>query len=268
MKITMAAAIAACASASALAGTFTNLDLGNFGTTSGWTNVGTSQFNSSSTISGDRPRSGNGSLRLQTIASNGKAAATFGSTRFFSGPVLGTLGDLAAGSIAFDWLVDSSTTTAAFRAPALEFAVRNAQGQSATLKWEATYNGYPSNGPGVPTDTWTTSDVSAGNFWMFTSGIGVVEQFGVSLSDWASGATFGGSPVFGADSVIVGWSVQAGSGWNDTFLGFVDNVNIAFGNGGASYSANFEVEGQVIPTPLAGVMGGAGLMLVGARRRR
>jgi len=267
MKTLMAAAALALTGAGALAGTFTQIDNAYFGTTSGWSPVGTSQFNSSVSITGDRPRSGNGSLRLETSATNGKASATFGSSRFFAGPVLGTLGDLAAGSIAFDWLVDSSTTTESHRAPAIEFAVRNAQGQSATLKWEATYNGYPTNGPGVPTDAWVSSDISAGNFWMYNGG--VVTQYGVSLADWASGASFAGSTILGADSVIVGWAVQAGSGWNDSFLGFVDNVNITFGNGGATYNANFELDSAVIPSPLAGAMAGAGLLgVAGVRRRR
>lgn len=267
MKMTIAAAaLAATVGASALAANVTNLDINNLGTTGGWSAWGTAG-NGSATISGARPRSGNGSLELRTGASGDKAAATFGSTRFQTGPFLGTLGQLAAGSISFDFLVDSSTTTAGFRAPALEFAVRSADGsQGVTLKWEAAYNGYPSNGPGVPIDSWVTVDATAGNFWMFRTG-GAVEQFGVTLEDWVNGATFGGSPLLSADSVVVGMSIQAGSGWDNDFLGYADNINVSF-FGGETYHANFELEGAVIPAPLAGLMGGAGLMLVGARRRR
>lgn len=265
-NLTIAAVCAAGLCAAASAATFTEIDNAYFETANGWSPVGTSQFFSSTTISGDRPRSGNGSLRLETTAGNGKASATFGGTRFSNtGPVLGTLGDLAAGSISFEWLVDSATTTAGNRSPAIEFAVRNADGSNAILKWEAVYNGVGT----VPTDTWTTSDISDDNFWMFNSAGGVIPQYGVTLDDWAAGESFTNSTVFDADSMVVGWAVQAGSGWSDEFYGFVDNVNVTFGNGGATYNANFELEGQVIPSPLAGVLGATGLFgVAGIRRRR
>lgn len=138
-KMIAAAAFAATVGASALASNVTNLDIGNFGTTAGWTSWGTAGAGTAA-ITGAQARSGNGSLEMRTGATGDKAAATFGSTRFQTGPVLGTLGQLAAGSISFDFLVDSSTTTAGFRAPALEFAVRTADNtQGVTLKWEAVY---------------------------------------------------------------------------------------------------------------------------------
>ena len=258
-NLLMCAAVAATAGA-ASASTVTVLDSANEYTTNGWSTLGSGGAGVAA-ITGARPRSGNGSLELRTNGMGDKAAASFGSNRFAPGPVLGTLGQLAAGSISFDFLVDSSTTTAGFRAPALEFAVRTADNsQGVTLKWEAAYNGYPSNGPGVPTDTWITVDATAGNSGC-SARSAAVEQFGVTLGTGSTAPTSAATPSSARRQHHRRHLHPGRFGLGRSFLGYADNLNVSFADG-ATYSANFELEG-----PSSRLLAGHGRRRAHARRR-
>lgn len=184
----------------------------------------------------------------------------------FAHAVNGTLGALInGGALSFDYYVDSASTTASHLAPAFRLTFFDeATNKSGYLIWEDTYNG-----GGVPTDTWVSNDILAGNFWMRTFGPGfTVEQFGVTLADWANGASFAGSYTLSAATRIVGVEVGVGSGWGNSFKGAVDHVNVSFGTAGQGVNANFEA--GVVPEPATWTMmimgfGAAGALL---RRRR
>lgn len=230
-------------------------DLSGTPFTPAWSTLGTST--GIAEVNGDVPRSGMGSLNLETTGGN-KAAATYGGNRF-GGPNLGTFGDLLAGSLGFEFYRSSASTAADHLAPALEVSFNN----GAILKWEAVYNGYPIASP-VSEDTWYTIDLDhdTGLFWQYngatvTNGGGA--QLNLTLDDWLASA-FGSD--FTTSTQITGISVQAGSGWAGNFVGYADNVYMNFGNGGAAISANFEV----VPLPAAAWAGFALFGVVACRR--
>ncbi len=209
----------------------------------GWNEYGTNADGFAG-ITGTQPQNGDGSLELRTDNASGKAGALFGAPRYISlangAPNLGTLQQLVDGEIAFDIRRDGSSTAAGHIAPALAIHIRTADDQNGvSVKWEPTYNGWPTNGPAFPEDQWESVDLTNDNFWMWTSSGGVL-QFNVTLEDWANGEDFGNHPVLDGDAVIIGIEVGAGSGWAGEFTGFADNVVVDF-DGGDSYHWNFEL---------------------------
>ncbi|MBC8074861.1 MAG: hypothetical protein H7Y32_02195 [Chloroflexales bacterium] len=147
-----------------------------------------------------------------------------------------TLGNLSA--LTYELYRASSSTTAIHHAPAFRLAYVTPSGDSGLLIWENVYNG-GSVGTPVPTDQWLANDILAGNFWMRAFGPGrTIEQYDVTLAEWANGATFPNAHVLGPDTSIIGIETGVGSGWGGSFTGFVDNIAISFGVD--SVSANFE----------------------------
>ena len=66
---------------------------------------------------------------------------------------------------------------------------------------------------------------------MYVPGAGVVEEYNVTLEEWITDPPTGSSPTplpIYTDTLVFGINVGVGSGWNDTFLGYVDNVLIEF----------------------------------------
>ncbi len=186
----------------------------------------------------------------------------------FAHAVNGSLGSLInGGALSFDYYVDSASTTAAHLAPAFRLAFYDeATNKSGYLIWEDVYNG-----GGVPRDTWVSNDILGGNFWMRTFGPGfTVEQYGVTLADWAGGASFAGSYVLSAATRIIGVEVGVGSGWGNSFRGAVDHVDVSFGTAGQGVNANFEAAAAAIPEPGTWAMMLLGFGTAGAllRRRR
>ncbi len=237
------------------------------------------------------PRSGDGSVRLQTTLGPGGAsskadvellveAVNFGGNYFSTG-ALGRLENLTA--LSYDWYRSSSSTNSAVQHPVLRLLL-DADGDLNTitdrggLVFELAYNGSV-----VPTDTWVTTDVfnfygpdMSANLWNF--GLGVGNEFGgynKDLSEWIAGFSVGqvSSPLSG-DSLIIGISAGVGSGWGP-FDGGVDNITIAFAEQ-EPITYNFEVSRQVatqpIPEPVTAVLGAMGVLALAgsmtARSRR
>jgi len=195
-------------------------------------------------ITSAQPRDTEGSLEFNTADGIAKADLAY-----YWNPATypnRTLGNLSA--LAFEWYRAATSTNPAVQAPVLRLYYYDAAtNKSGLLIWEQAYNGYTVS---VPTDTWVSSNIFSGNFWMRKFGPGeTVENFGVTLAEWTANDDNGSGTitapqtphVLSANTLIVGMNVGVGSGWNGVFKGFVDNVQIAFG--ADEITANFE------PTP-------------------
>ena len=170
---------------------------------------------------------------VATVGITEYAAGQLGDIVFVEVPVEGrTLGNLT--TLSFDFLRNSSSNVAGHLAPAfrLSYAQQNAQTgaiESGYLIWENVYNG-GSTSSAVATDVFKSNDILGGNFWMRAFGPGrTIEDFDVTLEQWASGYTTGSSHELSANTLITGIEVGVGSGWGGTFSGAVDNVAVGFG---------------------------------------
>lgn len=152
-----------------------------------------------------------------------------------------TLGKIS--QLSYAWFRDSVSTTTAHFIPVYRLpfyddggtpgAANSADDTYGLLIWEGIYNGISS-----PTnDSWELTDIVDGNFWVYVSlsagGIGAVQNYNASLNDWINNSPQGqpGDPVvaLSANTYILGVNIGVGSGWNDSFQGYVDAVRIAFG---------------------------------------
>lgn len=194
----------------------------------------------------------------------------------FTHSLSGTLGDLAfntGANISFQEFKSHLSTTRNDLAAALRLGWSNPNGQAGYLIYEPTYNGYPSALGGFPGDSFVPLDITNAFFWMKPFGQAAVEQYNVTLDQWANGATFNGSPVLNANTQIFGIEIGVGSGWGNSYNGAVDHVNVNFGRAGTSgVSTNFELNAPVAAVPEPGtwamMMLGFGIVGFGLRSRR
>ena len=150
-----------------------------------------------------------------------------------------TLGQITRMNYA--WFKDSSSTTASHFLPVFRLSFYDDGGTPSTftddvtgiLVWEGVYNGF--NNPAE--DSWEIVDMTADNFWVYVSqssqGSGVIQNYSATLNDWINNNPQGqpGDPqiTLSANTFIIGINVGVGSGWGNSFLGYVDAVRIAFG---------------------------------------
>ncbi|RMF10939.1 MAG: hypothetical protein D6763_04555 [Alphaproteobacteria bacterium] len=197
-------------------------------------------------ITNTNPRSGNGSVEFSSTSGTGKADITY-----LPAENLGAFS--ALDGMSFDWYRSGVSTNPAIQMPALRVLL-DADGDLGTtgdrggLVYEAAYNGGV-----VPTDEWVTANVTGStNLWNFGLGLPFADGgYGVTLSDWQSMLS---------DAIIIGFNAGVGSGWNGSFVGFVDNIGWTIA--GETSVTNFEVQASV-PAPGAvwlflGVLGGIG----------
>ncbi|TVQ76479.1 MAG: hypothetical protein EA380_08660 [Phycisphaeraceae bacterium] len=231
----------------------------------GWGDLDT-RTGGSSTLSSERPRNGNGSLRMaydSAIAGTSQAkASVIGGLGI--GVPFGRVGDLVdGGSLTYDWYRDGSSTTVAYQFVQIKLHVANATGAPALLVWEGVYNGIAN----ATTDAWVDDQETVdGNWWIRSGGTNFDVAGGFQSLNWfLQGNTVmnGGSTslVLDFDTVILGIELGVGSGLSGTFIGYADDVTLAFGNG-VSFNYNFEIPapGAIALALLAGV--------AGVRRRR
>jgi hypothetical protein len=225
-------------------------------------------------ISTNYARSGNGSAYMSgTVAGTSKADMEY----YFGGQYITpfSLGSLSSAS--YDYLRNSSSTAAGHLAPSLRFMIdedgnMGTSADRSLLIYEPIYNGIGSIG----TDVWNTGLItSTTNLWwrQFSSGY-TVEQYGVDLADYQAGYSAvngptGNTRTINGNSLVYGLSSGIGSGWNGTYDGAIDNVNVAYGNNDVTF--NFETQSVVAtPEPASLVLVATGFLGIAgfARRRR
>ncbi len=169
-----------------------------------------------------------------------------------------TLGQIS--NLNYAWYRDATSTTVAHFIPVfrLNFYDDNntpenpADDVAGVMVWEGVYNGF--NNPAQ--DSWEIVDMMTDNFWVFVSfngqgtGTGVIQNYNSSINDWINNSPVGqpGDPQINlsADTYIFGVNVGVGSGWGNSFIGYVDAVRVAFG-GGDDFLFNFEACSTFIP---------------------
>lgn len=187
-------------------------------------------------------RSGNGSAYFnQAQAQTGKADLQY----YFGNSATGAVTPIALSSLtsySYDYLRDSASTTTAWLTPVLRLNILKDGVFAGTLIWEAVYN--LGNGPAA-TDTWLTGagNLTTGNFWTNNALLGPPNATAggtKTLAQWIADNS-------GSTLSVYGIQVGFGSGWEGTFSGAADNVNIAFGQ--TVYNTNFEVAAATSPVP-------------------
>ena len=218
----------------------------------------------SAAITDTNVRSGNGSVEMALGQKDGKA--DFG---YSWGYVAGrTLANLDA--LSYDWLRSAGGSAVAHLQPAVrlkydtdgKFTAGN--NDTGYLVWEQVYNG-----GGLVVDTWTSSDILGGNFWMRQLSPGnTIYNYNTDLAEWMSSAR-PGSPAdaLNANSAITGIEFGVGSGWGGSFTGFVDNVTVGF-KGQAATTWNFETRSSDVPEPGSFALLGLGMIAALAARKR
>ncbi|MDH5856553.1 IPTL-CTERM sorting domain-containing protein [Lampropedia aestuarii] len=189
-------------------------------------------------VTGDFPRSGNGSLKLE---SNGNAQAKAGVAYYPPYPNgFGPLGSINTAS--YDWYVQAGSNSPAMRIYLFD---NTTDTHVATLIWMATNNGVP-----LTTGAWQPGDVLNGYVWQ-TKG-GVQPEYQIPASTPKLFSEVKKNPAF-ENLTVRAIEIGFGSGgWGADFVGFADNVQ--FAGEAASVAANFEFEPApavaATPTPV------------------
>lgn len=145
----------------------------------------------------------------------------------------------------YRWYRDSASTSAPFLASAFRLMVYDPDdgphGSTWYLVYDQAYDGYLSTG--VPEDQWVESNVANAVVWrspLYLNGqkapddycannVSECYRWDRTPQDWG----------FGPRAMVIGLRIQAGSGWQGTYRGFVDNVRLKFA-GRRAYRWNFE----------------------------
>jgi hypothetical protein len=146
----------------------------------------------------------------------------------FPNRILGNVNELS-----FAWYRDSASTTAEHFSPVVRLnfyddggtPLNTADDKFGFLIWEGIYNGINP----APIDSWQLTDIINHNFWIFVVGSGTVPVFNASLNDWINNNP-SLSIQLSANTLITGINIGVGSGWGDSFIGYVDSLRLSFGS--------------------------------------
>ncbi|MCC6297583.1 MAG: IPTL-CTERM sorting domain-containing protein [Pseudomonadales bacterium] len=174
-------------------------------------------------ITGDYPRSGNGSVLMTSADSTGQTT-----WQYFPSNGLAPLGSFVSAS--YDWYRDASSTTGAGFHPVYRILVDN-DGNSATLADQSwlTFE-HPAIGPyTAPTNTWVTDTIDGTAFmWVWQAGAANSQIPFTTMAQFASGSYVPEAGGFSIPStaVIMGVQIGTGSGWWGSFRGAVDSIGL------------------------------------------
>jgi hypothetical protein len=224
----------------------------------------------------------NGSLYITTTGGNDKADLEFlgtavqsGNSPFVATSSLGLLSQLS--SFGYSWYRDGLSTNSAVQQISLRLLIdmdgdiTGTTGDRRYLVFERTYNGNS-----IPVNSWQTDDVfnwngtnSGANLWISGSNpSNIQEKYDITVQEWMAGTDSVHGNLGTSSAVVLGLSTGAGSGWNGTSFGAVDNITLGFG--GVSTTYDLAVPAAV-PEPGSIVLGLMGLGGLAARhlvRRR
>ena len=225
-------------------------------------------------VSTDRPRLGfdnrdEGSLRLTTSGQMNDWA--FHRRGILAGESWGSLRELTA--LSFEWYrrtgFDAPPTPSDWstKSPVFRIGLDN----GAELVWENWYNGNTS-----VTNDWVSTNLLTGNFWFHNNGVYSLTTGGVCgtgpMNIWegiARALTIQETIDCFGDANVSSVAVGVGSQWDYQYVGYVDNVVVAFNNN-TVVNANFDFEPDVsvVPEPHSVYLLFAGLLMMGIAYRR
>lgn len=211
-------------------------------------------------ITTDYPRSGNGSAYFSSTQGDpGKADLVY---NFGSAAGLAPIALASLTSFSFDVFRDAMSTTNANFVPVLRFSMFKDGVFAGALIYENVYN----TNAAAPVNAWTTlsGNLTSGLWWTNNASLGptFASAGGTkTLAQWIADNQ-------GSTLSVYGLEIGIGSGWNDTFYGAVDNVDVHFAS--RNLDTNFEVAATAAPEPATLALMGTGLLALGgvARRRR
>lgn len=235
-------------------------------------------------ISAAEPRSGNASLKLTVGGDNNPMDDWAFYTRTADENGWGLLSEVTA--LSFDWFRATDTDEEYLdydpwnlQTPVLRLLIYDG-GTYSELVWEQYYTdiNYYDADYEMQVGEWVTEDLMEQYFWQYISSSDtedtgyvtsdglVLEDFGndtlmaMNLYDWLL------SGFFSTDAIVYGISVGVGSAWPGDYLGYLDNIYLAFGDK-IVLDDNFELP---IPEPstILLLMAAMGATLVAGRRRR
>ncbi|HTL05874.1 MAG TPA: PEP-CTERM sorting domain-containing protein [Gemmatimonadales bacterium] len=221
-------------------------------------------------ITGNNPRSGNGSLEATTSGSLFDWAFF---QRLATGGAFGLLSSVNC--VTFDWFRAGYTLppdapasllaeTWQEQTPVLRLMVRdvvNGQVFNSQLVWERWYNTLGVLSP-TPNDQWNYEDLTGQLFWRHFDGGNVYTNAGCAngafdgsanlqtydLSGWVSNC-------YSSSAVVYGIMIGLGSSWPGAYHANLDNVQLAFdGQSGFAVQDNFELTNPTTVTPEPGTI--------------
>lgn len=220
--------------------------------TQGWKSTGT-QGGGTVGITSEQPRSGSGSLEMNTSGSSGRVRYIQGGSGLFASS-MGKVSEI--NSLSFDWFRSSASTAAAHFSPAFRLHVTDGV-KSSELIWEFVYSNPKT---AAPTDGWQTVNLLASDqlFYQYAGGVTLSPsgaQINESFGDWLAR--------YGSNAKLKGISVGFGSGASGTFEGYVDNVRLGFAGKDAT-TWNFETHAvSTVPEPASMLLLASGLLALG-----
>ncbi len=175
-------------------------------------------------ITGDYPRSGDGSVLMTSDDSTGKTT-----WQYFPAGGLGRLSSFTSAS--YEWLRAATSTTAAHFHPVFRIRI-DTDGNPATTT-DQSWLVYERGAMGAytaPTNTWVSETIGDSTpMWVWQSGAANSQLPTTTMAQFKAGSYVpeaGGFAIPGS-STILGIQVGTGSGWSGTYRGAVDNIGLA-----------------------------------------